>query len=206
MGLIELCRTNMTKYCSHSAGIQHNFFKIYDELFAVQRRYDPLVILELGTHVGTSTRVYHDYFVNSKILTIERNQNLIDQIPDKHNYPRVEFLNYELSDNESWPHVPKFDFLTLPYNKFDIVIDDCVAEPKDINNPVEGVHIQTQTFNRFYDKLNPGGMIIIDCIQHDSYVDIIKNSFVGDKSKIKFYDLRHMINHYDNTMLVYTND
>lgn len=208
MSLQQFCQNNTERYASHSAAHQHNFFQKYDELFAVTRRYDPMVILELGTHLGGSTVCYHDYFVNSKILTIERNKNLIDMFTNKSEFPRIEFFWLEwfsASSLHAWD-VPKFDFATFPYQKFDIIIDDCVALPDDFNNPIDQVHVQTQTFNRFYDKLNPGGMIIIDCIQHDSYVDIIKNAFVGDKSKIKFYDLRHMINHYDNTMLVYTND
>lgn len=208
MSLQQFCQNDAERYASHSAGHQHNFFHKYDELFAVTRRYDPMVILELGTHLGASTKCYHDYFVNSKILTIERNKDLINMFTNKHEFPRIEFFWLEWFSASS-PHawdVPKFDFATFPYQKFDIIIDDCVALPDDFNNPIDQVHVQTQTFNRFYDKLNPGGMIIIDCIQHDSYVDIIKNAFVGDKSKIKFYDLRHMINHYDNTMLVYTND
>ena len=206
MGLIEFCQQDNWKYPSHSANMQHNFFQVYDELFAIKRRYDPMVILELGTHIGESTRAYHDYFENSKILTIERVKLHIDAFANKDKFPRIEFFNLELKTQGGWSDIPKFDFETFPYKKFDIIIDDCVALPADFNNPVYEEHIQTQTFNRFYDRLNPGGMIIIDCIQHDSYVDIIKNCFVGDKSKIKFYDLRHMINHYDNTMLVYTND
>jgi len=208
MSLQQFCQNEAAQYESHSADNQHNFFYKYDELFAITRRYDPMVILEIGTHLGASTRCYHDYFVNSKILTIERNQDLIDMFTNKHEFPRIEFFWLDWFGASS-PHacdVPKFDMSTFPYQKFDIVIDDCVALPEHFNNPIDQVNIQTQTFNRFYDKLNPGGMIIIDCIQHDSYVDIIKNAFVGDKSKIKFYDLRHMIDYYDNTMLVYTND
>ena len=206
MSLLQFCINEISKYPSHSAGIQHNFFEKYDELFAIKRRYDPMVILELGTHIGTSTKAYHDYFVNSKILTIERIKSHIDYIPDKDKFPRIEFFNLELMSKGGWSNVPKFDFETFPYKKFDIVIDDCVELPKDFNNPVEEVSIQTLTLNRFYDKLNPGGMIIIDCIQHERYVDIIKNKFVGDKSKIQFYDLRHLKDYYDNNMLVYTND
>jgi len=206
MSLNQFCHTDISKYPSHSAGIQHSFFEKYDELFAIKRQYDPMVILELGTHIGESTKAYHDYFVNSKILTIDRVKQHIDYIKNKNDYPRIEFFNLELLNEGGWGGIPKFDFATFPYQKFDIVIDDCVELPIDMSNPIDQVNIQTQTFNRFYNKLNPGGMIIIDCIQHESYVDIIKNKFVGDKSKIQFYDLRHMKDYYDNNILVYTND
>lgn len=207
MSLHKFCNTihpNNVKYSSHSAGEPHTFFQKYDELFAIQRRYDPLTILELGTHLGETTKVYHDYFVNANIVTIERVKSHIDYIPDKDKYPRIHFVHAELLNEGGWSSVPQFSFDLLPYKTFDIVIDDCVELPMDFANPIDQVNIQTQTFNRFYDKLNPGGMIIIDCIQQSSYVDIIKNKFVGDKSKIQFYDLRHIKDYYDNNMLVYT--
>ena len=204
MSLNNFCRENIGKYPSHSAGVQHNLFEKYDELFAIKRRYDPMVILELGTHVGTSAKAYHDYFVNSKILTIERVKSHIDSISDKDKFPRIEFFNYELRTQGGWNDVPRFSFDTFSYNKFDIVIDDFVELPEDFNNPEEEANIQTTTLNRFYDKLNPGGMIIIDCIQHITYVDIIKNKFLGDKSKIQFYDQRYLSDWYDNNLMVYT--
>jgi hypothetical protein len=42
MSLHKFCHTNISKYPSHSAGIQHSFFEKYDELFAIKRQHDTM--------------------------------------------------------------------------------------------------------------------------------------------------------------------
>ena len=197
MTLREFCGDNFTKYPTHKRW-HHNFLEVYDQLWSF-RRYEPLIILELGVNVGGSARLFHDYFPNATYVGVEHEQCHIDYINNTFNptvnYPRMKLFRLSAYKEEEWRG--------FPYEKFDVIIDDAVALPQDFDNPIDVYSVQTFTLNFFHQKLNPNGCICIEDIQHRRYEDRIRKNFVGDQSRLTFYDLRPIHDYYDNMMMVY---
>jgi hypothetical protein len=159
----------------------HSYLDTYQSLFEpIQHNINN--ILEIGTHVGGSIKMWNDFFVNSTIYATD----ILPCLSAKEylkNSPRVNLL---LEKNAY-----SADFIeSISDKKFNVILDDGSHRLEDVIYLVEN-----------YPKLlDPnGGMLVIEDIQDINWVEIL-----GDKTPenlrqyIKIYDLRHNKNRYDD--------
>lgn len=127
-------------------GTSHCYIDIYENWFAPHREKE-IVLLEVGILNGASISLWLDYFHNAKeIHGIDKNKRA--------------FKATHLLDNPK-VHLHFVDIRSEKINdvvkekKFDIVIDDGSHKFGD----------QAKTIDIFKDKMNPGGMLIIEDVQ-----------------------------------------
>jgi hypothetical protein len=120
----------------------HLFYGIYERYFQ-SLRDKPLIVLEVGVYEGESTRVFSEYFKNSRILAVD-NQTLTDF----RDFPNISFHEFSQTDGERWAslldeHAP---------DGVDIIIDDASHV---------GFFSQI-TFCHLFSRLKPGGLYVVE--------------------------------------------
>jgi len=171
---------------------KHYYTKWYDFYFSSIRN-DCLNILEIGVLRGESLNMWRKYFNNSTIYGIEKNKNYIT---NKKIFDEFKIFIGDQTDNH---------FLNKVCNKvpigFDIIIDD-------------GSHItndQVETFEYLFDKLNPGGIYVIEDL-HTSYngkfqkepkisaVNYLKDKIdnINYQGRFKFNNFEHLVRESEN--------
>lgn len=160
----------------------HSYLPYYDELLG-KFAGKPVNLLEIGIFVGGSILLWKNYFApESTIIGMDVYLGGINE-----DYTRMDNVSIIYKDinscNESF----------LKPLMFDVIVDD-------------GSHYlahQLHTFRTFKNRLNPGGVLIIEDIQPDSLQTFVELSKIEPKSKI--VDLRHIKNREDDLLFVYTN-
>lgn len=143
----------------------HTYGESYDEIFSRFDRNAELNILEVGTQKGGSLCAWQDYFPNAHITGVD----IVDVV--KPEYKR-DSINYVLSDIKDWD---------TP-SDFDIIIDDGSHFLPDVLYVVK----------HFYPKLKEGGVLVIEDVQDQAWLDLINVPFT-----VK--DLRGA---YDNFLII----
>ena len=160
----------------------HSYLEVYDNLFN-HIKDAPINFLELGIYKGGSILLWRKYFTKAKIFGLDRKENVYRDdlaILEKHEIITL-LLDYDKVTQETFNHL-----------KFDVVIDDLSHEL---------IH-QIKTFNIFSDKLNPGGLLIIEDIRPES-VEYWKY-IAACVPNCKVFDRRPIKNRYDDVLFVYS--
>ena len=143
--------------------IQHGYHNIYDNYLKPYRN-KTINLCEIGILCGDKLVIFNEYFKDATLYGYDINIDIIKK------YQPIEFLNKI--------HIKKVDSkkkkeTDLIKEKFDILIDDGCHLPASI----------ISTFNNFYDKINVGGIYVIEDISSQRLK--IVSAFLND-SNIKF--------------------
>jgi len=96
-------------------GTTHSYIPIYEELFPSENRNDIKNVLEIGVALGGSIKMWHDYFQNATIYTVDDGN--FCEIPEWLNkYTRVKSYKEDAYSDEFIDKIKDI--------KFDIIIDD----------------------------------------------------------------------------------
>jgi 23S rRNA U2552 (ribose-2'-O)-methylase RlmE/FtsJ len=157
-------------------GSTHSYIEWYDQLFSPYRK--GCSILEIGLALGDSIKLWDEYFEKSKILGVD-----ISIIFEPKKYKN----NVALVEADA----TKLDFLQLIKDtKFDIVIDDGSHMEKD----------QVSTFKMLKDKMNKGGIYIIEDILA---LDSNRKMFESLHDNCEIVDLRKVKGRFDDVLIIY---
>lgn len=173
--LEELNKREIDGFFLSDKGWSHSYLPEYDKLFAPYRD-KPINIFEVGYYHGGSATLWERYFTQAMIKTID-----IDHCVPIATSPRIIL---ELQDIRNI--TPEY-FANFPP---DIAIDD-------------GSHLledQAYFIKTVYPVLRPGGLLIVEDIQH------IKNHRVVFESlgiPFQVFDLREKIKRLDDVFLLY---
>ena len=158
-------------------GTAHTYIDEYEKLLAPYRNGS--TIMEIGLYHGESLRMWEDYFTNSTIIGVDINPNTIQNLIDEGTH------NIIISD------ATKLEFLShITDHTFDVIIDD-------------GSHIledQINSFNLLRDKMNSGGLYIIeDIIEIDKNKDIFYTLY----DNVEIIDNRHIKQRHDDVLVIF---
>lgn len=159
----------------------HPYGPLYDKLLE-SYRLKPIKLLEIGIYHGGSAILWNHYFPNGDITLVDIElRNAEQNIKDKVDSDRVRLLKQDAYDP---------DFVkSLPF--FDIINDD---GPHSLESQIKCIEL-------YYEKLNPGGILIIEDVQSDSWYDELKkHSPVG--SKHEWYNLTNSGGSVDSKVFV----
>ena len=158
-------------------GNLHSYIPVYEELLKPYRESG--TILEIGLAFGYSVRMWDEYFgKDSRIYGAD-----ISVVFDTSEFkaPRVTIIEADAT---------KPEFLDkLGDMKFDIVIDDGSHMPSD----------QVTTFNLLRDRMNSGGVYIVEDILD---VGIVYSSLKSIHENCDLIDLRNVKNRFDDALIV----
>lgn len=154
----------------------------YEQLFEPYRE-SSTAVLEIGVNHGGSVLLWWLYFHNAVVVGVDI---------EIHPY----FDNF-LCDSGEFQLIQADDYLRKTAamfldNHFDIIIDD-------------GPHTlpsQLQAIQLYWDKLKKGGMLIIEDIQKDHELEILKCCAKEYTNNMEVYDLRENKGRYDDRILV----
>jgi hypothetical protein len=139
--------------------------------------------LEIGFCHGGSIKLWKEYFGNKSSIYG------IDITLQELRYDLVRDNNVTLICKD----ISNCDKSILKPIMFDVVLDDA-------SHTLEH---QIKSWELFKDRLNPGGILVIEDIAPEAY-----DYFFNLSQKIpnsKFIDLRHIKNRYDDVLFVYEN-
>ena len=158
----------------------HAYFETYEILFSGLRN-KPINLIEVGVFNGGSLKLWKEYFhPDSKIYGVDIDLSIINK--DYTDYKNTVLIQKNASC---------IDNSFLDPIEFDIAIDDGSHTLRD----------QIKFFEIFKNKINPGGLLIIEDIQPEAYSyfkNLTDNLHVG-----KLIDLRGIKNRYDDILFLY---
>jgi 2-polyprenyl-3-methyl-5-hydroxy-6-metoxy-1,4-benzoquinol methylase len=130
----------------------HHFYisEFYEEKFKPLKDKN-VSLLEIGFAAGASLLLWSLYFKNGKITGID----ISDRVKEKYKTEKVNYLFYDAYDEKN---VNKNE-------EFDIIIDDGSHK----------IEHQTIFVEYYYKKLKPQGLMIIEDIESDENINILKN-------------------------------
>jgi len=172
----------------------HSYLNLYQDLLH-KKKNTATNVLEIGIGTqrpcyGGSIKMWHEYFTNANVyaLDIVHESNVHEDIKNK---DRIKLFTSTDAYDESFF---KKTFLHTDL-KFDFMLDD-------------GPHTleSMKIFIKLYSQImKDDGILIIEDVESIDWIDYLKNA-VPDELKpfIKFYDLRHIKNRYDD--IVFTID
>jgi len=159
-------------------GTAHTYIPEYEKLFRSYR--DKKVnFLEIGIAFGESLELWYEYFSKAKIYGID--------IWDKEIGP---YLNDKRFNIHIVDATKEESLDLLEGVKFDIIIDDGSHRYED----------QVATFNLFKDKMNEGGIFIIEDVD---CLDTKREEFTNLHDNCEIIDNRFIKNRYDDVLIVY---
>jgi hypothetical protein len=159
-------------------GTAHTYIPEYEKLLSPYRYKKPN-FLEIGVAYGESLEMWYEYFRGAKIYGIDIwDQEIGPYLKDKRfninivDATKKEVLNY------------------LGDTTFDIIIDDGSHRFED----------QIATFNILKDKMNNGGIFIIEDVD---CLDEKREEFIKLHSNCEIIDNRSILNRYDDVLIIY---
>lgn len=161
----------------------HKFVDHFYENEFKKYKNKQISLLEIGINGGGSLYLWGKYFEDGNILGID----IVDRIQSQwKGLPNVKYLIDDAYDSK----------VVDSLQKFDIIIDD-------------GPHIlesQILCIEKYLNKLNMGGILIIEDIQDIAYTEILKNIVpIEYQDKIEIIDLRPITGRFDDILLVIRN-
>lgn len=158
-------------------GDVHSYIEVYEEILKPYRLKTGRV-LEIGLFNGASLRLWEQYFINSKVYGIDCSETPHDGLADLRPMIAEGTHNIFIGDATKEADIDRC-FVGI---KWDIVFDD--------GN--HNINSQLQTFEIFKNRMNKGGMIIIEDIENIDrdrrLFESLKGKFVGeiiDRRKVK---------------------
>ena len=148
----------------------------YDKEF-LNYKDKEIKLLEIGVHRGGGLAVFHEYFSKAQIYGVDP----ID-FGAKLNCAKFPRINITYADGY------RREFAETLSN-FDIIIDDGSHVPSD----------QIVTFNLLRDRMNSGGLYIVEDILD---VDGVYSSLKSIHANCDLIDLRNVKNRFDDALIV----
>ena len=176
----------------------HSYGEVYDILFKpIQSTAQN--VLEVGIDKGGSILLWKNYFSNANIYGIDCNQEgcihgeILQFLKDAERVVLLTSINaYDSLAIQMIDALSDHNF-NQPQPKFDVVIDD---------GP-HTVHSQIKFIELYLPLLSENGILIIEDIQSIDYCDEIFESVPDEfKKYVQIYDLRNVINQYDDILFV----
>lgn len=124
----------------------HGYCDIYDKKIT-HLREKKIKLLEVGIFLGSSLRMWREYFPNAEIHGIDLN------------IERCGSVDGVMLHKINVDNIKELEQLSLQYGPFDIIIDDASHTMKH----------QQRTFNCLWPALSPGGYFIIEDL-HTSFL------------------------------------
>lgn len=157
----------------------HSYLPHYDKLLLPYK--DKFTsILEIGLAKGDSIKLWDRYFSKSRIVGCDL--SIVFEIPESVNGNTIECF---------WADATTQDFVDkLGDKRFDIIIDD-------------GSHLhqdQVKTFNLLKDKMNKGGIYIIEDILN---LEMASSDLLALHDNWEIIDLRLEKGRFDDVLIVY---
>lgn len=168
--------------CNDKGGI-HTYLETYDKLFAPFR--NGCTIMEIGLAMGDSLKLWDEYFTRSHIIGVDI--SIVFQLEGSKNN-----LTIIQGDATSPGLIKMINFETVGENRnitFDIVVDDGSHMEAD----------QIKTFSLLKDKMNPGGVYIIEDILA---LDQNRHRFESLHYNCEIIDMRNT-GRLDNVLIIY---
>lgn len=157
-------------------GSNHSYTEVYDKLLTPYR--NGANIMEIGLALGDSITLFDEYFSNSNITGIDI--TLVFQ-------PKTYKNNVTLLEIDATkPEVLK----KLPNLYYDVIIDDGSHMEAD----------QVNTFNMLKERMNKGGIYIIEDILN---LEWSKEKFLSLHDNCEIIDLREKKGRFDDVLIVY---
>lgn len=153
----------------------HTYTEIYDKLFESFR--NGCVFMEIGLALGDSIKLVDRYFENSKIIGVDIS---VVFTPGKYRND-VKIIEADATKHEFIKHIQDL--------RFDLINDDASHMEAD----------QITTFLLLKDKMNPGGIYIIEDILA---LDQNRNRFEALHTNCEIVDMRHT-GRFDNVLIIY---
>ena len=172
--IYQRSRRSMNSGAGHGdKGTVHSYIPEYERLFSPFRN-KKINILEIGIAYGESLELWDKYFTNANVFGADIHDIEIFSKPG--GYKDDERFTIWISD------ATKPEFLdVIGDTKFDIIIDDGSHQLND----------QISTFELLKDRINPGGLFIIDAIEFEEKHD-----------NIEIYDGRELKGRYDDALII----
>ena len=166
-------------------GTAHSYIESYEKLFSPYRD-KKINFLEIGIAYGESLELWHEYFSKANIFGADIHGIEIYSNKFKPGgYRDDERFTIWISD------ATKPEFLdVIGDTKFDIIIDDASHQ----------LHDQINSFNLLKDKMNPGGLYIIEDVVH---LNNVEAKFKEIHDNIEIIDLRKVKGRFDDVLIVY---
>ena len=160
----------------------HSYLETYEDLFSKFKNKN-INLLEIGFQHGGSLKLWKEYFGNKSSIYG------IDITLQELRYDLVRENNVTLICKD----ISTCDESILKPIMFDVILDDA-------SHTLEH---QIKSWELFKDRLNPGGILIIEDIAPEAYDYFFKLAEKTPNSK--FIDLRHIKNRFDDVLFVYEN-
>lgn len=159
-------------------GSVHSYIPYYEELLTPYRKNS--CFLEIGLQGGNSLRMWNEYFIDSHVVGVEIFEHRTGGL---HLDPNYNVIVYDAT---------KLSFLEKIQNlTFDVIIDD----------GSHYLHEQIQTFHLLKNKMNAGGIYIIEDIKD---IDSSRRYFQdGLHTNHEILDLRSVKNRRDDVLVIY---
>lgn len=166
-------------------GTVHSYIESYDKLLSPYRDKN-INFLEIGIAYGESLELWYKYFNNAKIhgADIHDVEIFSDKVKPGGYKDDERFTIWIENATE-----PKF-LDVIGDTKFDIIIDDGSHR----------IHDQVNSFNLLKERMNPGGIYIIEDIQ---CLDLEEIELEELHDNVEIIDLRKVKNRYDDVLVVY---
>ncbi len=158
-------------------GTAHTYIDEYQRLLEPYRKNS--IVLEIGLCYGESMRMWEEYFIDSKVIGVDITSKFLTGLINEPGH------NIVIADATKDDIINKLD-----EKMFDVLIDDGSHRLVD----------QLNTFRIFKDKINPGGIYIIEDIED---IDASKNIFLGLHNDVEIIDNRHIKDRHDDVLIVY---
>jgi cephalosporin hydroxylase len=161
----------------------HSYLGAYEKLFS-PRREDIIRILEIGIYSGASLLAWADYFTHpeAQIVGVDiTTEHILSPLDN----PKVQMHIFDATVKENIDKIA---------GNFDFIIDD-------------GSHMivhQMRSFELLKDRINPGGVYIIEDIQRMDDADALTLFGKNLGFNVEMYDTRSTKGRYDDIMLVFT--
>lgn len=158
-------------------GTAHTYIGEYQRLLEPYRNNS--TVLEIGLCMGESLLMWEEYFTNSKVFGVDISSNFLEEMIKSKKH------NIIIADATKESILEKFTNET-----FDVIIDD-------------GSHLlqdQVNTFKLFKDKMNPGGIFIIEDVTN---IDYTRDMFSSLHDNVEIIDNRHIKRRSDDVLVVY---
>jgi hypothetical protein len=159
-------------------GTAHTYIPEYERLLSPYRYKKPN-FLEIGVAYGESLEMWYEYFQGVKIHGID--------IWDKEIGPYLKDKRFNINIVDA---TKKEVLNCLEDTTFDIIIDDGSHRFED----------QVATFNILKDKMNAGGIFIIEDVD---CLDEKRDEFIKLHSNCEIIDNRSLLKRYDDVLIVY---
>jgi len=159
----------------------HSYVSHFYEDAFLPYKEKPINLLEIGIARGDSLLLWDKYFVNNVEIYGIDNYDMISL--EVRNHPKIKKLFTEAYSQYIANMLPSFD----------IVIDD---GPHSLESQKKAIQL-------YLPKVNPGGIFVIEDIQEESSIDVLKQALPENlKEHSRFVDLRSVKNRRDDMMFI----